>query len=68
LNHDAGTVASLGVSANGTAMLEIFENAQAIVNGAVAFDVVDVGNEANAASVMFVARIVETMALGNPLR
>jgi hypothetical protein len=68
LNHDASTIAGLGVSSYGAAVFKILENAQAIINGAVAFDIVDVGDKANAAGIMLVAGMIQPMGLRQPLR
>ena len=59
LDHDAGAVAGLGVGADRAAVFEILENAQAVGNDPVALDVVDVGDEADAAGIMLVAGIIE---------
>jgi hypothetical protein len=68
LDHDAGPVAGLWVSAYSTPVLEVLENAQAVVDRAVALDVVDVGNEANAAGIMLVAGVTKPMRLAHPFR
>jgi hypothetical protein len=49
-------------------VFKILENAQAIINGAMAFDIVDVGNEANAAGIMLVAGMIQPMGFTHPLR
>jgi len=64
LDQDAGAVAEQRIVAGGAAMLEILEDLQALRDDSMAFLVLDVGNEANAAGVMFIGRIVETLALG----
>ena len=68
LDHDASPIAGLGISAYGTTVLKILEYAQAIINGAMAFDIVDIGNEADSAGIMLVAGMIQAMGLGQPLR
>ena len=64
LDQDAGAVARLGVGAHGTAVLEVLEDGQAVGHHAVAFGVGDIGDEADAAGIVLVARIIETMRVG----
>src|SRR4029453_3826372 len=59
LEKHPGTVACLRVGAHRAAVLQVLENAQAICDDLVAFDVVDVGDEADAASIVLVHRIIE---------
>ena len=63
LNHDARTVAGLGVSAHSATVFEVLQNTQRVLDHAVAFDVVDVGEKADAASVVLVAGVVKAMGL-----
>ena len=63
LHQHAGAVAHLRVSADGTAMLEVVENLQPVLDDAVGLLVLEVDDEADAARVFPVQRIEE--ALGN---
>ena len=63
LQQEAGAVTRLGVGAHGAAMLEVLEDGQAIGHHAVAFHIVYVGDEADAAGIVLVARVIKTMRL-----
>ena len=67
LQHEASAVARLGVRTHGTAMLEVLEDGKAIRDHAVALLVVDVGDQPDAAGIVFVARVIKTMRLGKSL-
>ena len=67
LDHDAGAVAGLGIGTHGAAMLEVLEDGQSVGHHAMALGIVDIGDEADAAGVVLVARIVETVRFGKPL-
>src|SRR5690606_25799898 len=58
LHEDAGAVAGARVGADGAAMLEVFENLQAVFNDLVRLAPLDVGDEADAAGVALEARVV----------
>ena len=52
LQQHAGAVARLGIGADGAAMFEVSQDAQAVGDDLVALDVLDVGDEADAAGIM----------------
>jgi hypothetical protein len=58
LNQDTGTVTHQRVRAHRTAVIQIFQNLQALFDDRMAFLAFDVGDEADAASIMFVGRVV----------
>ena len=60
LDQDASAVTGLRVRAHRTAMFQIFQDAQAVRNDAVALHVVDVGDHADTAGIVLVGRIVQT--------
>jgi len=64
LDQDAGTVAEQRIVAGGAAMLEILEDLQPLRNDRMALLILDVGDEADAAGVMLVGGVVETLAAG----
>ena len=59
LYHDAGAVARFGVGTFGTAVRHVFEHCQGFIDNIVRFDAVDVHNQTNAASIVFVCGIVK---------
>src|SRR5207244_3908499 len=61
LQKDAGAVARLGIGAHGAAVLEIAQYAEAIGDDLVALEIVDIGDEADAAGIVFVTRIIKAM-------
>ncbi len=64
LEQEAGAVARLGVGADRAAMGQILENLQTLQHDLVALLILDVGDEADAAGVVFVGGVVQTLALG----
>jgi hypothetical protein len=64
LDQDAGAVAEQGVVAGGAAVRRGFPGSQALLDDGVAFLVLDMGDKADAAGVMLVRRVVQTLALG----
>ena len=68
LQQDAGAIASLGVGAHGAAVLEVLEDRQPVAHHAVALGIMDIGDEADAAGIVFVARIVKTVRFRDSLR
>ena len=68
LQEYAGAVAGLGIGADGAAVLEVAQDAQAIGNDLVALDVMDIGDEADAAGIMLVARIIKSVCLRQAFR
>jgi hypothetical protein len=63
LDEDAGAVAEQRIGTHGAAVIEVFENFQRLGNDRMAFGALDVGDEAHAASVVFITRIVEPLGL-----
>jgi hypothetical protein len=61
LNHDAGAVAIVGVSADGATMSQIAQNFQPTRNDIVAAFTLDVGKKTNAAVIVFVLGIVHAL-------
>ena len=58
LDQNAGTVAQQGIVARCSAMFEIFQNQQPLLDDGVAFLVLDMGNKTDATGVMFIGRVV----------
>src|SRR5690606_33983155 len=56
----------LRVCADGAAMLEIFENFQAVLDDLVRFSVVDVRDEADATGIVLVTGVIEALRGGEP--
>src|SRR5579883_289176 len=63
LDEDAGAVAGVFLAAAGAAMLQILENLQRIADDVVRLTVLQVDDEADAAGIVFVARVVETLRI-----
>jgi hypothetical protein len=61
LHQDAGAVAGARVGADRAAMLEIAENAERVGDDLVRFLALDIGDEADAAGILFQRGIVETL-------
>src|SRR5262249_35057693 len=59
LHQDAGAVAGAGLAAAGAAMEQVEQHLQALLDDAVRLAAFDVHDEADAAGVVLVARIVE---------
>ncbi len=60
LQQDAGAVSGFRVCANGAAVFEVCQNAQSVCNDAMALVVIDVGDHAHTAGIMFVGRIIKS--------
>jgi hypothetical protein len=65
LDQDARAVAHQRIGAHSAPVVEVFENLQALLDDLVAFLALDVSDEADAAGVMFVLRVVQTLRGGN---
>jgi len=63
LDQHARAVAHQLVGADGAPMVEIFQDQQALFHDRVAFLAFDVGDEADATGVMFVARVVHSLGV-----
>ena len=60
LNQDASAVAGARIGANRTAVFEVAQNVDGVVDDLMAFLALDIGNEADAAGIFFERRIVKT--------
>ena len=54
LDQDASAVAAVGVSPFGTAMAEVFQNRQSVVDDVVRFFPLYIGNYTDAAGIVFI--------------
>jgi hypothetical protein len=61
LDQDAGTVAHQRVGANGTAVIEVLQDQQALLDDRVALLALDVGYKTDAAGVVLVGGVVKTL-------
>ena len=61
LNQDAGAIAHQRIGAHRAAMVEIDQKLQAQPDDLMGLGALDVGDKANAASVMLVARVIKTL-------
>jgi len=59
LDQDAGAVAHQLVGPDRTAVVEVLENLQALLNDAVRLAALDVGHETDTAGIVLVRRVVE---------
>ncbi len=66
LHQDAGAVAEARIGADGAAMLEIAEHAQRVGDDLMRLPALDVGDEADAAGILFQRRIVQAFGFGAP--
>ncbi len=66
LHQDAGAIAEARVGADRAAMFEIAENAERIGDDLVRLLALDVGDEADAAGILFQARVVKAVGLRAP--
>ncbi len=62
LHQDAAAVAHLRVGADRAAMVEVLQDLEALLDDGVGLAVVHVGDEADAAGILLVARVVEALA------
>ncbi len=67
LNEDACAVASARIGADGATMFEIAENADRVGDDLMRLLAFDVGNEADAARILFQCGVVETFSSGTPV-
>jgi hypothetical protein len=63
LDHAARAVAHQRIGADGAAMVEIDQDLQALAHDGVRFPPLDVGHEADAAGIVFVAWVVQSLLL-----
>ncbi len=61
LHENAGAVTHQRIGTNSTAVGQIFQNEEAIANDLVRLLALHMGDEADAAGIVFVARIIETL-------
>ncbi len=61
LDQDAGTVAHQRISADGTPVIQVFQDQQALLNDGMALLTLNVGDETDATGVVFVGRVVQTL-------
>ena len=64
LNQNAGAIAGLRIAAACAAMGQVEQNLYALHDDVVRFLALDVGDKANAAGIVLVARVVETLSGG----
>ncbi len=64
LQQHAAAVAGLGIGADRAAMVKIEQDLQAHLDQFMRLGVVHVGDETDAAGVMFVARVIESLGRG----
>ncbi len=64
LDQAPGAVTDQGIGADRTAVIEIYQDLQAALDNVVRFSPFDIGDETDAAGVMFVARIVKSLSPG----
>ena len=63
LHQDAGAVAGARIGADRAAMLEIEQDGQRVLDDLVRLAALDVGNESDAAGILFLRRIEQPKAL-----
>src|SRR5208283_882362 len=68
LNEDAGAVTSLGIAPGGPSVGKIDENLDAFADDVVAFLSAHVGDESDAAGIVLVARIVQSLGRRKAVR
>jgi len=61
LDQETGTIALQRVGADGTTVIQIFQDQQTLLDDIVALLALDVGDKANAASVVLVGGVVQTL-------
>ena len=64
LDQDAGAIARQRIRTHRAAVREVLENLQALLDDGMALAILDVGDKADAASVVFVGGVVKTLARG----
>jgi len=65
LNQDAGAITQQRVITGSAAVVEVFQDQQTLFNDTVALLVLDMGNETDAAGILFVGRVVQALPPGN---
>ena len=68
LHEHARPVAHQRIGSHRAAMGEVFQHGEAVADDLVRLDVLHLGDEADAAGIVFVARIVKPLALRQPAR
>jgi hypothetical protein len=68
LNQDAGAVAGQRIGAHGAAMRQVVQNLDALGDDVVAFAVFDMRNEPDAACIVLMRRIVQTLLRSHTVR
>ncbi len=63
LNQHARTIAEQRIIAGGTAVRQIFEDLQALLNNRVALLIFDMGDKTDATGIMFIGGVIQTLAL-----
>ena len=61
LDQDTGAVAHQRIGAHGAPVIEVFQDQQALFHDGVALVALDVGDETDAAGIVFIGRIVQTL-------
>jgi hypothetical protein len=64
LDQNARSIAGDWVGAHGAAMLEVLEDVERVLDDAMRFAALEVGDEADAAGVIFAARVEQAAGLG----
>ena len=64
LDQEAGAVAGFRIAAAGAAMRQVDQDLNALDDDVVRFLALDVGDKANAAGIVLVARVVEALGWG----
>ena len=68
LQQDAGAIAGIGFAAAGAAVVEVLQYLDRLLEDPVRLVALDVDDETDSASIVFVARIVEALFPGRPER
>ena len=68
LDQHACTIAGLGIGADCAAVFEVLQNLQAVGDDLMALEVVDVGDETDAAGIVLMSGIIESMGLRKSFR
>lgn len=68
LDQDAGAVAHQLVGAHGAAVIQVFQDLQALLDDGVALAALDMGHEADATGVVLVVRVIQALGAGRPIR
>ena len=65
LNQQAGAIAHQRIGANGPAVIQIDQDFEALADDLVRLSPLHVGNEANAARIVLVRRVIKALPLGH---